>query len=76
MEGNFLDPDALDALIEELWNAPIQVCGVTEPHVFHPNTKDGSLTRCAMCFEAVVIPVGFEERFGLTSTTRESKITV
>ena len=62
--SNTLRIEDLQALMDQLWNSPIQVCGVTEPHVFHPNSKDGSLTRCAMCFEPVVIPVGFEERFG------------
>ena len=46
--------------MDELRNAPIWACGVTEPHVVHPRSKDGALTRCAMCFEVVVIPVGFE----------------
>ena len=60
---NYLTIEALDKLIEQIENQPIEVCGITYPHVFHLRSKDGSWQICGNCLMPVQIPVGFEAKF-------------
>lgn len=39
--------EILQKAMDEIWNAPVRICGVTEPHVVHP--KADGITRCGMC---------------------------
>lgn len=60
--ASFLTVEQLEAAFELLKNQPVEVCGVTMPHVVHPRTKDGEWAMCGNCFTPVQIPVGFEAR--------------
>lgn len=44
------------AAIEKVRNAPMRVCGVTEPHVVHPRAS--GWTGCANCFGPVFVCIG------------------
>ncbi len=44
----------LTAAFEKLAAAPVRICGVTEPHLFHPNAlKRDGVYLCANCGQPV-----------------------
>ena len=61
--NTYLTIESMNALIDRIENAPIQICGITRPHAFHPDSKDGSWQMCAMCLNIFQIPAGFEAKF-------------
>ncbi len=62
--ANSLTVEDLQQAAEKIKTTPVRVCGVTFPHVVHPDSKDGTWGTCASCFAPVLTPEGFEARFG------------
>jgi len=52
-EPSSLTLEGLQKALDQIYNAPPRVCGVTEPHVVHP--KANGWTNCANCAEAVKV---------------------